>query len=115
MATLKSEQAILKSYGITPQPNSGRSKIGSQKGDGQDDLFVWDVKEAAKSFRFDEATWTKICTDAYRVDPYKYPALLIVLGGTTELALIEASVLKHLRQMLGTLSEMMEDYENDNA
>jgi hypothetical protein len=57
---------------------------------------VWDVKEASKSFTLNESVWSKICTDAYKVDPYKNPGLFIVLGGTKRLAIIEMSVLQEL-------------------
>lgn len=89
----KSEREILKRHGIKPHKNSGRGMV---KGDGSDDYFVWDVKEASKSFALNENVWSKISTDAYKVDPYKNPALLVVLGGTTELAIIPMSILKEL-------------------
>lgn len=89
----KSERNILKSIGAKPHPNSGRNYV---KGDGSDDTFVWDVKEASKSFTLSESVWSKICTDAYKVNPYKNPGLFIVLGGTKQLAIIEMSVLQEL-------------------
>jgi len=94
--TIKSERRILKDYGATPHPRSGRGHF--LKADGSDSQFVWDVKEAEKSFRLTQDVWKKICSDAYHTDPYKDPGLIIVLGGKTELVLIEAMVLKHLRQ-----------------
>jgi hypothetical protein len=105
MANLKSERKILKDYGITAHPRSGRGRF--LKADGSDDMFVWDVKEAEKSFHFNQGVWNKICSDAYHVDPYKNPGLLIVLGGKTELALIEAPVLKAIRQELKELKEAL--------
>lgn len=91
----KSERDILKSIGARAHPNSGRNHV---KGDGSDDMFVWDVKEASKSFALNDAVWTKITSDAYRVDPYKNPGLFIVLGGTKRLAIIEMDVLQDLME-----------------
>lgn len=92
----KTEQDILKSVGARAHKNSGRGMI---KGDGSDDMFVIDVKEASKSFTLNDAVWTKICSDAYRVDPYKNPQLLIVLGGTKKLAIIDSEVLQELQEI----------------
>lgn len=105
MANLKSERSILKDYKITPHYNSGRGRF--MKADGSDDLFVWDVKEAEKSFALNEKVWTKICSDAYKTDPYKNPGLLVVLGGKTNLAIIEASVLKGLREHIAILEDQL--------
>ena len=104
--TLKSERKILKTFNIEPHPSSGRGRF--LKGDGSDSMFVWDVKEAAKSFRFDQGVWDKICSDAYHTDPYKDPGLIIVLGGRTELVLIEAMVLKQIREELEELRETID-------
>jgi hypothetical protein len=89
----KSESDILKSIGARVHPNSGRNYI---KGDGSDAMFVWDVKEASKSFGLTEKVWLKVCTDAYKVSPYKNPGLFVVLGGTKKLAIIEMDVLQEL-------------------
>jgi hypothetical protein len=90
----KSEQRILRGFGIKPHSNSGRGWVN--KSDGSDETFVWDVKEASKSFQLNKRVWDKVCSDAYHNDPYKYPGLFIVLEGNTELALIEMSVLQDL-------------------
>jgi hypothetical protein len=95
--TLKSERAHLKSVGAFAHPNSGRMQHGL-KGDGSNDMFVIDVKEASKSFTVNESVWTKICTDAYKVDPYKNPQILLILGGSTKLAIIESNVLQELME-----------------
>lgn len=89
----RSERDVLRKWGIKPHKNSGR---GIVKGDGSDEMFVWDVKEASKSFALNESVWSKISTDAYSADKNKYPALLVVLGGSTELAVIEMSILVEL-------------------
>ena len=101
----KTERDILLRHGIKPHKNSGRGMI---KGDGSDERFVWDVKEASKSFALNESVWSKICTDAYKVDPYKAPALLVVLGGTTELAVVEVSVLKEMMTWIDRYRGLME-------
>jgi len=107
--TNNTERGILIDAGAKPHKNSGR---GMKKGDGSDNTFVWDVKEALKSFSVSQANWDKICSDAYKVDPYKNPGLLVVLGGTQKLAVIEISVLKEimaerdeLRSQIETLLE----------
>lgn len=89
----KTERDILKSIGARAHPNSGRNYV---KGDGSDERFVWDVKEASKSFGLTEKVWLKVCTDAYKVDPYKNPGLFVVLGGNKKLAIIEMDVLQDL-------------------
>jgi hypothetical protein len=113
--SIKTERYWLKKYDIEPNPRSGRGRW--LKGDGTDDLFVWDVKEAEKSFHFNENVWIKICTDAYKTDPYKDPALLIILGGRTELALIEANALKGIRDELREVKKALEELlkMNDDA
>lgn len=104
----KSERDILLRHGIRPHKNSGRGMV---KGDGSDQEFVWDVKEAAKSFTLNDKVWSKICTDAYKVDKYKNPALLVVLGGTSELAIIEVSALKALMKKIEMLENLLEVLE----
>jgi hypothetical protein len=90
----KTEREWLKRFGIRPHKNSGRNMI---KGDGSDSTFVWDVKEAAKSFTLNDKVWTKVTTDAYSVDPYKAPALMVIIGDTTKLAVVSLDVLITLR------------------
>lgn len=75
--TNKSEQFELKRMGAKVHKNSGRGLI---KGDGSTDMFVIDVKEAEKSFTLNDRVWTKVTTDAYKVDSEKYPMLLLVIG-----------------------------------
>jgi hypothetical protein len=101
--SIKSEREILKSVGARPHPNSGRNTI---KADGSDDMFVIDVKEASKSFTLNDRVWTKICSDSYQVDPYKSPQLLIVLGGTKRLAIIESDILQELQEAKRTLDKL---------
>lgn len=91
----KSERAILIGAGAKPHKNSGRGMV---KGDGSDNIFVIDVKEAEKSFTLNKRVWDKICSDAYQVDPNKNPQLLVVLGGTKKLAVVEAYVLQGLQR-----------------
>lgn len=98
--SLKSEREWLKHIGARSHPSSGRGPI--LKADGSDDMFVWDVKETGKSFSLNEGVWSKICTDAYKVDPYKNPALLVIVGGRLKLAVVEASVLTELRDFYNT-------------
>jgi hypothetical protein len=108
--TLKSEREHLRSIGARPHSNSGRGPV---KGDGSDDMFVWDVKEARKSFTLSQSVWDKICTDAYKVDPYKNPGLFVILGGTQKLVVIEASILTELRQEREYLLKRLEEERND--
>jgi hypothetical protein len=100
----KSEREELRRAGARPHKNSGRGLV---KGDGSNSMFVIDVKEASKSFTLNESVWSKICTDAYKVDPYKHPQLLVVLGTERKkrLAIIESSVLQELM-------EIKEEYDN---
>jgi hypothetical protein len=101
MATLKSERAELKSAGARPHPNSGRGKIA--KGDGSTGDLIIDVKEASKSFTLNVKVWTKICTDAFKTNADKSPALLIVLGEENQpkvrLAVVEWSLLESLLEV----------------
>jgi hypothetical protein len=105
MATNKTEADILRSVGAQVHKNSGRGMI---KGDGRDDTFVYDVKEAEKSFTLTEKVWLKICTDAYKVNPYLHPQLLVVLGGKKKLSIIESDVLQDLL-------EIKREWERDNG
>lgn len=123
MATLKSERAILKDVGAKPHPNSGRGQF--KKGDGSDDMFVIDVKEAAKSFTLNMGVWKKICSDSYKTDPYKHPQLLIVFGEYDKkyLSVIETDVLNALQsdirfmaeQLGAAMKELNELRGNDNS
>lgn len=76
--SIKSERFYLKQMGAKIHPRSGRGKI--LKADGSTDMFVIDVKEAEKSFTLNDRVWTKVTTDAYKVDSEKYPMLLLVIG-----------------------------------
>lgn len=101
----KSERDALKSIGATAHKNSGRNFT---KGDGSDGTFVWDVKEAQRSFSLTVPVWNKICTDAYKVDPYKHPGLFVILEGNKELAIIEMDVLRQLMEYQRLYGELME-------
>lgn len=111
----RSERRALQAAGAKPHPNSGRGTF--KKGDGSDDTFVIDVKEASKSFTLNERVWSKICTDAYKVDPYKHPQLLIVLGEDNKkrLAIVESGVLQamqsDIRNIAETLGRTLEELE----
>lgn len=84
--------------GAKQQKNSGRGQY--QKGDAVLDSpvgrFVVDYKFADKSVSVNENMWSKICTDAMKVDPNSSPMLYLVLGGKTRLAVIEYAVLEDL-------------------
>jgi hypothetical protein len=93
--SLKSEREILAKYGARPHLNSGRGTF--QKGDGSDEGFVYDVKEAKSSFTINRSVWSKICTDAFRVSPYKEPALILVIDGV-ELVVIDGNAFRELKE-----------------
>jgi hypothetical protein len=97
MADLNSERRELRAAGARPHPNSGRGHV---KGDGSDDMFVIDVKEAAVSFALNSKRWGKAKLDAYVVDKTKHPQLLVVLGTgkKVRLAIIESAVLQELQE-----------------
>lgn len=93
--SLAREQAIIKSMGGTPHPNSGRGQ--TKKADGTVKDFVVDVKEGGKSFTLNTSVWAKVCTDAARVDFRKDPALIVSLNdGKTQLAIIALDVFERL-------------------
>ena len=97
----RTEQAIIRGMGGTPHKNSGRGMV---KGDGVWNFFVLDVKEVKKSFTLNSAVWSKICTDAARVDVYKEPALIVVLHETNnKLAVIPLDVLQRIVEELEEL------------
>lgn len=79
--------------GARLQPNSGRGKF--HKGDAtlQTDtgLYVIDYKEYSKQYGISKDNWAKICSDALKVDFQSEPVLKLVLGGTTELAVLDWS------------------------
>jgi hypothetical protein len=100
----KSERDALKSIGAKVHKNSGRNFT---KGDGSDSTFIWDVKEASRSFSLTVPVWNKICTDAYKVDPYKNPGLFVILDNSKELAIIEMSVLQQLMEYQRMYEELM--------
>jgi len=79
MADAKSELKILKSYGATPQPNSGRGK--HKKGDGILGPFMVDVKEYEKSYSISRDNWAKVCTDA--AGQRLQPMIALALGEET--------------------------------
>jgi hypothetical protein len=81
-----SERSEAKRAGDRLQPNSGRGK--HRKGDAINGEFVIDYKEYSKGIRITPDIWAKISTDAWRVDPDKYPMLKLILGeGASKLRL----------------------------
>lgn len=68
------------------QPNSGRSTHA--KADAVNRDLVIDYKEYERGFRLTKPVWAKITSDAWMVDPDKYPVLKIVLGATERLRLV---------------------------
>lgn len=109
----KSERNELAIAGAKPHSNSGRGQW--KKGDGSDNTFVIDVKEASKSFTLNESVWSKICTDAYRVDPFKAPQLLIVLGveNKKRLAIVESYILQDMQKQIYMLQARVDELEHD--
>lgn len=92
--TNKSEQALIRSLGGTSHKNSGR---GMKKADGTVDEFIVDVKESGKSFTINTEVWSKICTDAAKVDFRKDPALIVSLNnGEIKLVVIALDVFERL-------------------
>ena len=92
-----SERSEAKRDGAKQQKNSGRGDY--QKGDAQWGNFVVDYKEYEKSISVSKDMWAKICTDTFKVSRDKYPALKLVLGGSSNkvrLAVIEWSLLEQL-------------------
>jgi len=96
-----SEKSELRRMGAKSHKNSGRGQY--QKGDGNTDKFVIDVKEYKRSISLNEDMWAKIVTDCLKTDNTKSPMLMIVLGDggrKTRLAVIEWSVLEELLEEL---------------
>ena len=93
-----SERGELKRIGAKAHKNSGRGQY--QKGDGNTDEFIVDVKEAGKTFTLSQDVWAKIVTDTLKTDKNKYPALLLAIGETHKirLAVIEWSALEDLME-----------------
>lgn len=92
-----SEKNEIKRDGAVGQKNSGRGKY--QKGDAKWYNFVVDYKETAKSVSLNKEMWAKICTDSFRVDSRKNPALKIIIGEGSQkvrLAVIEWDILAEL-------------------
>lgn len=92
-----SEKNEIKRDGAVGQKNSGRGKY--QKGDAKWHNFVVDYKETAKSVSLNKEMWAKICTDSFRVDSRKNPALKIIIGEggqKVRLAVIEWDILAEL-------------------
>lgn len=107
----RTEQDVLRRFGIRPHKNSGRGLV---KGDGSDSMFVWDVKESHKSVALSHKMWRKICTDAYKVDPSKYPGLLLSIEfGRTELAVVEMEALMFLRDEVERLNRLVVKLNDD--
>lgn len=94
-----SERAEIKRDNARGQKNSGRGKY--QKGDAIWYNFVVDYKETGKSVSLSKEMWAKICTDAFRVDSKKHPALKIIMGegnSKVRLAVIEWDILAELME-----------------
>lgn len=89
-----SERSEIKKIGAQAHKNSGRGQY--MKSDATWENFIIDVKEYSKSFSLSQDVWSKIVTDTLRTDRTKDPALLVVLGGRTRLAVIEWSKLEEL-------------------
>lgn len=100
-----SEASEIKRDGAKAQKNSGRGKY--QKGDAVWKNFVVDYKEYSKSFSLNKQSWSKICTDTFKVGRDKHPVLKVILGENNEkirLAVIEWYLLE----------ELIECWENNN-
>lgn len=96
-----SEKNEIKRDGAKGQKNSGRGQY--QKGDAIWYNFVVDYKESAKSVSLNKDMWAKICTDAFRVDTKKHPALKMIIGegnSKIRLAVIEWDILSQLLEEL---------------
>lgn len=92
-----SERSEVKRDGAVAQKNSGRGAY--QKGDARWRNFVVDYKEYAKSFSLNVASWSKVCTDTFKVSRDYYPVLKVILGegnDKTRLAVIEWALLEDL-------------------
>lgn len=79
--------------GARLQPNSGR--FSHAKGDATlqtvTGLYVIDYKEYSKSYSISKKNWAKICSDALKVDFDSEPVLKLILGGNTEIAVLDWS------------------------
>ena len=108
-----SEQSEAKRIGATLQKNSGRGTHAKGDATWQDE-YVVDFKEYGKSFTLNSKIWSKVCTDAVRVDPMKEPLLWLVLGNAdspTRLAVLDSSHLEHLHSRINYLEERLAQYE----
>lgn len=88
-----SERGESKRIGAKQHKNSGRNYT---KGDASWKNYVLDFKEFSKSFSVTQDVWAKVVTDTLRVDRKKSPAIYLVLGGKTRLAIIEWSEFERL-------------------
>lgn len=96
-----SELNEIKRDSAKAQKNSGRGKY--QKGDATWHQFVVDYKESAKSVSLNKNMWAKICTDTFKVDTNKHPALKLILGegsAKVRLAIIEWEVLAEMVEQI---------------
>lgn len=91
--TNATEQALIRRMGGRVHKNSGR---GHRKADGTWHQFIIDVKECKSSFTLSQKVWAKVCTDAAKTDIHKNPALIVVFGGKTKLAVVALDVLEEL-------------------
>ena len=88
-----SERGEAKRIGAKQHKNSGRNYT---KGDASWRNYVLDFKEFAKSFSITQEVWAKVVTDTLKVDRSKSPAICLILGGKTRLAIIEWSEFERL-------------------
>lgn len=88
-----SERGEASRIGARLHKNSGRNYT---KGDASWKDYVVDFKEFAKSFSITQSVWAKVVTDTLKVDRKKSPAICLVLGGKTRLAIIEWSEFERL-------------------
>jgi hypothetical protein len=88
-----SERDHARKDGARLQPNSGRGSHA--KGDATMDTltgkYLIDYKEYGKSYTVNNNVWAKICTDAMAVGRDFEPVLKLVIGGQTELAVLDWS------------------------
>jgi hypothetical protein len=88
-----SERGEAKRIGAKQHRNSGRNYT---KGDASWRSYVLDFKEFSKSFSINREVWAKVVTDCLKVDKKKSPAICLILGGKTRLAIIEWSEFERL-------------------
>lgn len=105
------ERGEAKRDGAKQQKNSGRGQY--QKGDAQWNQFVVDYKESNSSFTLNQDVWAKICTDTFKVDREKHPALKLIIGSKSKvrLAVIEWALLEDLVKAWSLLDDIVSSSE----